>query len=42
MVMGANIGTSITNTFVAIGQIGVKEDFRCPKDIFKIYDNNID
>lgn len=28
MVMGANIGTSVTNTIVAIGQIGDKDQFR--------------
>lgn len=28
IVMGANIGTSVTNTIVALGQIRVKEDFR--------------
>lgn len=28
IVMGANIGTSVTNTIVAIGQIADKNDFR--------------
>lgn len=28
MVMGANIGTSVTNTIVSLGQIGNKDDFR--------------
>lgn len=28
MVMGANIGTSVTNTLVSLGQITVKNDFR--------------
>lgn len=26
--MGANIGTSVTNTIVAMGQIGDKDEFR--------------
>lgn len=28
MIMGANIGTSVTNTLVSIGQISNKGDFR--------------
>lgn len=28
MVMGANIGTSVTNTLVSIGQITTEKDFR--------------
>lgn len=28
MIMGANIGTSVTNTIVSLGNIGVPEDFR--------------
>ena len=28
IVMGANIGTSVTNTIVSIGQIGDREQFR--------------
>ena len=28
MVMGANIGTSVTNTFVSLGQIGDRTNFR--------------
>ncbi len=28
MVMGANIGTSVTNTLVAMGQINVREEFK--------------
>ena len=28
MVMGANIGTTVTNTIVSLGQIGHKQDFR--------------
>lgn len=28
IVMGANIGTSVTNTIVSIGQIASKNDFR--------------
>lgn len=28
IVMGANIGTSVTNTIVSLGQIASKEDFR--------------
>merc|ERR1719427_1552368 len=28
IIMGANIGTSVTNTLVAIGQIGDKDQFR--------------
>ena len=27
MIMGANIGTSVTNTLVAMGQIGNKKEF---------------
>ena len=28
MVMGANIGTSVTNTFVSMGQIGDRNNFQ--------------
>ena len=28
MVMGANIGTSVTNTFVSMGQIGDRANFQ--------------
>ena len=28
MIMGSNIGTSVTNTLVAMGQAGNREDFR--------------
>ena len=28
MVMGANIGTTVTNTLVAVGQASVRGDFR--------------
>merc|ERR1719216_231058 len=28
MIMGANIGTSVTNTIVSVGQIGNKDEYR--------------